>query len=72
VTEAAAMIAAYLTAERDLGRITTGADIGTLAPMLIGSGHLLYADRKGAPPEPEAVHKMVTTVIASVVQESPG
>jgi AcrR family transcriptional regulator len=69
LTEAAAMIAAYLAAERDLGRIAADADIDTLAPMLLGSGHLAFADRTGAPPEAEAVRKMVTTVIAGVVQE---
>ena len=69
LTEAAAMIASYLTAERDLGRIAADADVDTLAPTLIGAGHLLFADRKGTPPEAEAVRKMVTTVIAGVVQE---
>jgi AcrR family transcriptional regulator len=65
-TEATAMIAAYLGAERDLGRIAAGADIDTLAPTLIGAGHLLFAGREGAPPEPAAVRKMVATVIAGV------
>ncbi|WP_327428603.1 TetR/AcrR family transcriptional regulator [Streptomyces sp. NBC_01236] len=68
LTEAAAMIASYLTAERDLGRITTDADIDTLAPTLIGTAHLLYADRKGTPPQPEAVHRAVTSVIAGVAR----
>jgi len=74
LTEAAAMIAAYLTAERDLGRIAADADVTTLAAMLIGTGHLLYADRKGAQPEAGAVRKVVTTVIAGVVptRSSPG
>jgi len=70
LTEATAMIAAYLTAERELGRIATDADIETLAPTLIGTGHLLFADRQGTPPEAGAVHKVVTTVIAGVVQAS--
>jgi hypothetical protein len=69
LTEAATMIASYLTAERVLGRIAADADVDTLAPTLIGAGHLLFADRKGAPPEAEAVRKMVTTVITGVVQE---
>ncbi|MGA2828556.1 MAG: TetR family transcriptional regulator [Streptosporangiaceae bacterium] len=69
LTEAAAMIASYLAAERDLGRIAADADIDTLAPTLLGSGHLAFADRTGAPPEAEAVRKMVTTVMAGVVQE---
>jgi AcrR family transcriptional regulator len=68
LTEAVVMIASYLTAERDLGRIAANADVDTLAPTLIGAGHLLFADRKSAPPEAAAVRKMVTTVIAGVVQ----
>jgi AcrR family transcriptional regulator len=69
LTEAVVMIASYLTAERDLGRIAADADISTLAPMLIGAGHLLFADRKGAPPQAAAVRTMVTTVIAGVAPE---
>jgi AcrR family transcriptional regulator len=68
LAEAAAMIASYLAIERDLGRIAADADIDTLAPTLIGAGHLLFADRKAAPPEAEAVRKVVTTVIAGVVR----
>jgi hypothetical protein len=69
LAEATAMIASYLTIERDLGRIAADADVDTLAPTLIGAGHLLFADRKAAPPEAGAVHKVVTTVIAGVVRE---
>lgn len=69
LTEATAMIASYLTAERELGRIAADADVDTIAPTLIGTGHLLFADRKGTPPETGVVHKVVTTVIAGVVQE---
>ena len=69
LTEAAAMIASYLTAERDLGRIAAAADVDTLAPTLIGGGHLMFADRKGAPPEAEAVHRVVATVLAGVLRE---
>ena len=66
LTEAAAMIASYLAAERDLGRISADADVDTLAPTLLGATHLLFAGRDGPPPEPEAVRKVVTTVIAGV------
>jgi AcrR family transcriptional regulator len=66
LTEAAAMIAAYLAAERDLGRIAADADVETLAPTLIGAAHLLFADREGAPPEDGTVRKMVTTVVGGV------
>lgn len=68
LTEATAMIASYLAGERERGRISEDADIDTLAPMLIGTGHLLFAGRRGAPPSAEAVHKAVTAVIAGVVQ----
>ena len=69
LAEATAMIASYLTAERDLGRIAADADVDTLAPTLIGTGHLLFAGREGAPPDAGAVEKIVTTVIASVMKE---
>ncbi|GAA1171107.1 TetR/AcrR family transcriptional regulator [Pseudonocardia alaniniphila] len=69
LTEATAMIASYLAAERELGRITANADVDTLAPTLIGAGHLLFADRKGTPPEAGAVDKVVASVIAGVVRE---
>ncbi|WAL68186.1 TetR/AcrR family transcriptional regulator [Amycolatopsis cynarae] len=62
--DAAAMVAGYLAAERDLGRIAATTDIGTLAPTLIGAGHLLFADRDTPPPDIDAVRKVVTTVIA--------
>lgn len=66
LSEASAMLTAYLAAERDLGRIAAGADPGTLAPTLIGAGHLLYADRTGAPPTDEAVRAMVASVLTGV------
>ncbi|MGW3661275.1 TetR/AcrR family transcriptional regulator [Streptomyces sp. NPDC005151] len=69
LTEATAMIASYLTIERERGRIAADADLATLAPTLIGAGHLLFADRESTPPEAGAVHKVVTTVIAGAVQE---
>lgn len=63
LTEATTMIASYLTAERDLGRVAAEADIDTLAPTLIGTGHLLFADRTGVLPDAEAVHRVVASVI---------
>ncbi|MET7332096.1 TetR/AcrR family transcriptional regulator [Nonomuraea sp. NPDC005650] len=67
LTEACVMIAVYLAEERDLGRIAADADVDTLAPTLIGAGHLLFADRTGTPPDRDAVRRMVTTVIAGAV-----
>jgi AcrR family transcriptional regulator len=69
LTEAAAMLAAYLAAERDLGRLTWDADVATLAPALLGASHLLFAGRDTSPPAPATVHRTVATVMASVVQE---
>jgi AcrR family transcriptional regulator len=63
LTEAAAMLASYLTAERDLGRLPPDADPGTLAPTLIGAVHLLFADREGTPPTTRAVEEVVATVV---------
>jgi AcrR family transcriptional regulator len=67
VAEATAMIASYLEAERERGRVTAGADVDTVALMLIGSAHLLFAGQDGTPPEAEAVRKVVTTVLAAVL-----
>lgn len=69
LAEATAMIAGYLAAERDLGRIAPGADPGTLAATLIGAAHLLFADRHGTPPDAGAVREIVTTVLAGAVRE---
>jgi len=69
LAEAVVMVADYLTAERELGRIAADADIDTLAPTLIGAAHLLFADKTGLPPEPAAVRRMVSTVIGSVLRE---
>ena len=67
LTEAATMLAAYLTAEQDLGRLAPDADVATLAPALLGASHLLFAPRDSTPPGPGAVRKMVTTVMASAM-----
>jgi AcrR family transcriptional regulator len=69
LTEAAAMLAAYLAAERDLGRLTWDADVATVALTLLGASHLLFAGRDGTPPAPATVHRTVTAVMAGVVQE---
>ncbi|MFH8750720.1 TetR/AcrR family transcriptional regulator [Streptomyces rimosus] len=69
LTEAAAALASYLAAERELGRIAPDADIDSLAPTLIGSGHLLFADRMGERPGGEAVRRVVAAVMGGVVRE---
>lgn len=64
IAEGTAMIASYLGAERDLGRIAADADIDTLAPTIIGAAHLLFTDRESIRPDTATVHKMVTTIMA--------
>jgi AcrR family transcriptional regulator len=64
LTDAAKMIAAYLTAERDLSRLTADADVEALALALIGTAHMLFAGENDTPPE--AVHRMAATVLAGV------
>jgi AcrR family transcriptional regulator len=67
ISESTTMIAGYLAAERDLGRVAADADIGTLAPTLIGAAHLLFTDADGTP-EPAAVARVVAAVLAAARQ----
>lgn len=68
LTQAAVMIAGYLEAERDKGRIAEDADVDTLAATLIGATHLQFADRTGAAPEAEQVRKTVAAVVGSGIR----
>ncbi|MFG1922419.1 TetR/AcrR family transcriptional regulator [Cryptosporangium sp. NPDC048952] len=65
LTEGAIMLASYLAAEQELGRLAADVPVDGLAPMLVGTGHLLFADRTGTPPAPDAVRAMVTTVVGA-------
>ncbi|SDD56452.1 TetR/AcrR family transcriptional regulator [Glycomyces harbinensis] len=67
LTEIAVMIRDYLAAERELGRLAPGADPEGLAPMLVGTAHLLFGDRTGAPPTEAAVRSAVDGVIGAVL-----
>ncbi|MHB8289087.1 MAG: TetR/AcrR family transcriptional regulator [Acidimicrobiales bacterium] len=71
LAQATAMIAYYFTAERELGRIAAGADVDKLAPTLVGAVHLLFTDQRGTPPETKSVHKVVTAVIACILNKPP-
>jgi AcrR family transcriptional regulator len=62
LAQATTMIAAYLDAERDVGRIAADTDVDALALTLIGSAHLLIAGQDG-PPAAEEVRKIVTAVV---------
>ncbi|MQY27957.1 TetR/AcrR family transcriptional regulator [Nocardia aurantia] len=68
LTEGAIMIGDYLTAEVELGRIAPAAEVDALAPMLIGTGHLLFADRTGRRPDPDAVRRAVANVVGGVLR----
>jgi AcrR family transcriptional regulator len=68
--QAAAMVASYLAAERDLGRIAAEADVDALGPLLVGTGHLQFAGREATPPEAAAIRRGVIAVIASVLPDS--
>jgi AcrR family transcriptional regulator len=70
--EGVTMIAAYLDEERDLGRISAGADadVAALAPTLVGAVHLLFTDREEPRPETAAVSKVVALIMAGVLRET--
>ncbi|WP_329477040.1 TetR/AcrR family transcriptional regulator [Kribbella sp. NBC_01484] len=63
LTDGGHIIIDYLKAERDLGRIPAGADVDTLALTLIGSTHMLFADRTGIRPSRQQVQKLVASVV---------
>jgi AcrR family transcriptional regulator len=68
LSQTASMIAGYLTAEREAGRVTQSADVDLLSLTLIGSGHLLFAGREGVPPEPGEVEILVTSIIGGALR----
>ncbi|MEU6822415.1 TetR family transcriptional regulator [Streptomyces atriruber] len=70
LTEAGTVITAYLTAERDLGRLAADSDVDTLAFTLIGTGHLLFAGREATEETgDEAVRKVVASVVGGALRE---
>lgn len=71
LAQVATAISAYLADERELGRIAADVDIDSLTLSLVGGGHLLFADRDPGPPPTATVDKLVTTVLADVVQRRP-
>jgi AcrR family transcriptional regulator len=67
IAEGSAMVTAYLTAEKALGRVAAAADIPTLSHTLVGAAHLLFTDRESGPPDAETLHNVVATVMHGVV-----
>jgi AcrR family transcriptional regulator len=70
-TEITKMIAAYLTAERGLGRIALKADVDTLAITLVGSAHLLAAGKDDVPLDPDDLRDILRTAIDSIIEDQP-
>jgi len=68
LSETSTMIAAYLTAERGLGRIALEADVDTLAVILVGAAHLVAADQDEDRPDPDELRDVVGTAIDSVLR----
>ncbi|HEV2634850.1 MAG TPA: TetR/AcrR family transcriptional regulator [Actinocrinis sp.] len=67
LTEAGAVIAGYLEAERELGRVEFFVDVRMLALTLVGGGHLLYAGREGVGVEVGDVEEFVGSVVGHAV-----
>jgi AcrR family transcriptional regulator len=70
LAETTKMVAAYLTAERGLGRIALSADVDSLAMLLVGGAHLLAAGRDGSPPDSDDLRALVATAIDNVTPQS--
>jgi hypothetical protein len=65
------MIAAYLTAERGLGRIALQADVDALAVILVGGAHLRATERDGVPLDPDDLRDLLNTAINSTARIQP-
>jgi hypothetical protein len=63
ITQAAEIIAGYLAAEQQAGRIDPGADVDTLAFMLIGAVHMDFVGRDYAPPDAETVARILAATL---------
>jgi AcrR family transcriptional regulator len=62
LTQAAEIIAGYLAAERDLGRIDDGTDVDTLAFMIIGTVHLEAVGKDGEPPDAADIARILAVM----------
>lgn len=66
LNEITRMVAAYLTAERGLGRIALDADVDTIALILVGGAHLVLAAPDVTSPSDDEIRRLVTTAIAGI------
>jgi hypothetical protein len=65
LAQVTAAVSAYLTDERDAGRIAADADIGSLTLSLVGGGHLLFSDREAGSLSTATVRRFVASVLAA-------
>ncbi len=65
--QAAEMIRSYLVIEREIGRIAADADVDALGLSLIGSAHMMFADRPDVP-DAAAVENLVATIMAGAAE----
>lgn len=63
LTEAGQALREYLSAEQTYGRIPADADVDVLGLTLIGTAHLLFADRTGTRPTTADVRAFVTSTL---------
>lgn len=70
LAQATEMIAAYLGAERDHGRIAPDADVDALALSLVGSAHMTYAGRPSGRPEAPELSRLVTSLLGGALLET--
>jgi len=71
LTETTKMIAAYLTAERGLGRIPLETDVDSLALILVGSAHLLASQRDAVPLTPGDLRDLLGVAIHGTAAHKP-
>jgi AcrR family transcriptional regulator len=71
LAETTKLVAAYLTAERGLGRIGAGTDVDALAAVLVGGAHMLAAGSDSAEADPEQLDHLVRVAIEGDAHEQP-
>ena len=72
LTEVSKMIAAYLTAERGLGRIALETDVDSLAVIAVGGAYLRATERDAAPLKAGDLLDILGTAIRSDAPHHPG
>jgi AcrR family transcriptional regulator len=68
LSDATQAVSAYLTAERETGRIAADADIDSLTLSLVGGGHLLFVDRHAHRPAAATVERLVAATLKDAVK----